>query len=183
MTIQIPNAYYLIIDLEATCADDGSIPREQMEIIEIGAVLQNARTFEIESEFQTFVRPTVHTVLSPFCTRLTTITQAQVDAAPLFPAALEQLNAWRAPFDALFCSWGDYDARQIRVDCERHGVRYPFENHLNVKARFAACLNIRKQGLGQALERLGLRFEGVQHRAIDDARNIARIVAHLGKSA
>ena len=29
--------YYLVVDLEATCSDDGAVPRDQMEIIEIGA--------------------------------------------------------------------------------------------------------------------------------------------------
>lgn len=178
MTLAIPNTHYLIIDLEATCADDGSIPREEMEIIEIGAVMQNARTFEIETEFQTFVRPTLHTTLTPFCRQLTSIAQEQVDAAPPFPTALAQLNEWRLPFDAMFCSWGDYDARQIRLDCVRHGVRYPFENHLNVKAA-VACLNVRKEGLGQSLRRLGLEFEGTPHRGIDDARNIARLVKQV----
>lgn len=39
-------------DVEATCSDDGSVSRHQMEMIEIGAVMQSARTFEVESEFQ-----------------------------------------------------------------------------------------------------------------------------------
>ena len=51
--MRIPTAYYLIIDLEATCSDDGSIPESEIEIIEIGAVMQNSITFEIQSEFQT----------------------------------------------------------------------------------------------------------------------------------
>ena len=34
--MRIGNAYYLLVDLEATCADDGVVPRHQMESIEIG---------------------------------------------------------------------------------------------------------------------------------------------------
>jgi hypothetical protein len=89
--MNIPNAYYLIVDLEATCSDDGSVLRHEMEIIEIGAVLQNAKTFEIESQFQTFVRPVRHPRLTAFCTELTGIRQDMVAAAPLFPEALESL--------------------------------------------------------------------------------------------
>ncbi|MEL6327929.1 MAG: 3'-5' exonuclease [Cyanobacteria bacterium J06626_23] len=63
--------YYLVVDLEATCADDKSIPRKQMEIIEIGAVMLHARSLQIESEFQSFIRPVVHPQLTPFCTALT----------------------------------------------------------------------------------------------------------------
>ncbi|WP_293128313.1 hypothetical protein [Microcoleus sp. bin38.metabat.b11b12b14.051] len=32
--------YYLVLDLEATCCDKGSIARNHMEIIEIGAVMK-----------------------------------------------------------------------------------------------------------------------------------------------
>ena len=42
--MQILQDYYLIVDVEATCADDGSLPRQRMEIIEIGAVLLNSKT-------------------------------------------------------------------------------------------------------------------------------------------
>ena len=38
------SSYFLIVDLEATCSNDGSIPREEMEIIEIGAVMLNRST-------------------------------------------------------------------------------------------------------------------------------------------
>jgi inhibitor of KinA sporulation pathway (predicted exonuclease) len=61
--MRIPNDYYLIVDVEATCSDDGTVPRHEMEIIEIGAVMQDSRTFEIESEFQSFVCP----VRRPLC--------------------------------------------------------------------------------------------------------------------
>lgn len=49
--MRIPNQYYLIIDLEATCSNDGAVPRQEMEVIEIGAVMQDSQTFEIVSEF------------------------------------------------------------------------------------------------------------------------------------
>lgn len=80
--------HYLVIDLEATCADDGSIPDNEREIIEIGAVLVETAGLTTVEEYQSFVRPVQHPVLSPFCTELTTITQAEVDAAPLFPEVL-----------------------------------------------------------------------------------------------
>jgi inhibitor of KinA sporulation pathway (predicted exonuclease) len=85
--MRISNDYYLIVDLEATCSDKGAVPRHEMEIIEIGAVMQSSRTFEIESEFQTFVRPVRHPELTEFCTELTGITQDHVAAAPSFSGA------------------------------------------------------------------------------------------------
>jgi hypothetical protein len=54
--------------MEATCSADGSVPRHKMAIIEIGAVMESARTFEVESEFQSFVCPVRHPELTEFCT-------------------------------------------------------------------------------------------------------------------
>jgi inhibitor of KinA sporulation pathway (predicted exonuclease) len=180
--MQIPNDYYLIVDLEATCSDDGRVPRYEMEIIEIGAVMQNAHTFEVESEFQSFVRPVRHPELSEFCMGLTGIGQDEVDSAPSFAQAIDELKEWTYPFgDALFCSWGDYDRNQFRQDCEFHAVAYPFRSgHLNLKVAFSRAMGIkRKLGITEALRHLGLRFEGSHHRGLDDARNIARIVQRV----
>jgi inhibitor of KinA sporulation pathway (predicted exonuclease) len=180
--MNIPNAYYLIVDLEATCSDDGKVPRHEMEIIEIGAVVQNSKTFEIESEFQTFVRPVRHPRLTPFCTDLTGIRQDMLADAPPFPDALESFEKWMSQFDdALFCSWGDYDRNQFLQDCEYHRIGYPFRTgHLNLKAEFTRSRNLgKKLGIDKALRHLGLNFEGSHHRGLDDARNIARIVRRV----
>jgi inhibitor of KinA sporulation pathway (predicted exonuclease) len=180
--MRIANAYYLIIDLEATCSNDATVPRAEMEIIEIGAVIQDTPTFAIESEFQTFVRPVRHARLTAFCTELTGISQADVDAAALFPAAFQQFREWMSSYDdALFCSWGDYDRKQFEQDCAYHGIEYPFQSgHLNLKKEFAQTLNLHKApGITAALRHLRLQFEGRHHRGIDDARNIARIVRRV----
>jgi inhibitor of KinA sporulation pathway (predicted exonuclease) len=180
--MRIANDYYLIVDLEATCSDDGAVPRHEMEIIEIGAVMQGSRTFEVESEFQTFVRPVRHPELTGFCTALTGITQEQVDGAPLFREALEAMKEWMYAFgDSLFCSWGDYDRNQFLQDCDFNRVAYPFRSgHLNLKAEFSRALGMKKRlGIAAALRHLGMGFEGSHHRGLDDARNIARIVRRI----
>jgi inhibitor of KinA sporulation pathway (predicted exonuclease) len=180
--MRISNDYYLIVDLEATCSDIGAVPRHEMEIIEIGAVMQSSRTFEIESEFQTFVRPVRHPELTEFCTELTGITQDDVANAPLFREALDAMKQWMYAFeDALFCSWGDYDRNQFMRDCEYHRIDYPFRSgHLNLKAEFSRTLGRRKKlGIAEAVRHLGLKFEGSHHRGLDDARNIARIVRRV----
>ena len=48
---------YLVIDFEATCCDQGTIPPDKMEIIEIGAVMVDAGDLKPVDEFQSFVRP------------------------------------------------------------------------------------------------------------------------------
>ena len=177
--MRIPNNYYLIIDVEATCSDIGEVPRQEMEIIEIGAVLQSARNFEIEATFQTFIQPVRHPELTAFCTELTGITQKEVESAPSFAAAIKALNDWMQPIvDALFCSWGEYDKGQFEQDCSFHQIAYPFRSqHMNLKAEFSSMFGLKKKlGVTDALRHLGLRFEGSHHRGLDDAKNMARIV-------
>jgi inhibitor of KinA sporulation pathway (predicted exonuclease) len=173
-------SFYLVVDLEATCCDDDSIPRDRMEIIEIGAVLVDASTLAPVREFQTFVRPIEHPRLTEFCTRLTGITQTEVDPAPRFPAAIARLREFLRGTDPLFCSWGNYDRGQLQRDARRHGVRLPLgTSHLNLKEAFSRQLGEARQfGTGQAMRRVGLSFQGRQHRAIDDARNIARLLPY-----
>jgi inhibitor of KinA sporulation pathway (predicted exonuclease) len=171
----------MIIDLEATCSNDGAVPREEMEIIEIGAVMQSASTFEVESEFQTFIRPVRHRELTEFCKSLTGIVQANVDEAPPFRDAIEDVKEWMSAFnDALFCSWGDYDRKQFVQDCDYHRVAYPFgPGHLNLKAECSRALGRKKLGVAEAIGHLGMNFEGAHHRGLDDARNISRIVRQV----
>lgn len=180
--------YYLVIDLEATCDDDERMPREETEIIEIGAVLCEEDSLRNVAEFQTFVRPLRHPRLTPFCTRLTTITQEQVASAPTFPVAVQRLGAWLREQGAAgritFCSWGDYDKNQLAREERRNGIRLPLgPQHINLKEAFRRRSgDDKKLGNGQGLQRVGLRFEGTAHRGIDDARNIARLLPYcLGR--
>lgn len=171
-----------IVDFEATCCDKDSFPREEMEIIEIGSVAVETTTGKILSEFCTFIRPQRNPLLTKFCTDLTTITQDDVDGAPLFHGATAAFSAWLARFEApVFASWGDYDRQQLEKDCAFHEVPFPFANgHRNLKAEFSAAIGSSKRfGLGQAIGKLGLSFTGTAHRGIDDARNIARVYKEI----
>jgi len=170
--------YYLVVDLEATCDDRGAVPRHEMEIIEIGAVLVDGRTLRPVAELMTFVRPVVRPRLTAFCTQLTTITQDDVDPAPAFPAAAARLAAFG--HGALFCSWGNYDRNQLAADAARHEIAPPLgPEHVNLKQEFADALGFRR-GLGTqaALRKVGLELRGTHHRGIDDARNIAKLLPY-----
>ena len=179
-------ASYVVIDVEATCDDGGRVPRHEMEIIEIGAVLVSGETLAPVSEFQSFIRPVRHSVLTPFCTRLTSITQAEVDAAPAFPEVFNRLTRWiyTHPAPHVFCSWGDYDRNQFQQDCGFHGVPYALPHrHLNLKRAFSERRGIgKKLGMADALAQAGLALQGTHHRGIDDARNIAKLLPYcLGR--
>ena len=157
-----------------------------MEIIEIGALMQDTKTFEVHGEFQSFIKPVRHRALTDFCKQLTTISQAQVDSAPQFLAAMKSVTDWLADFeDYVFCSWGNYDRNQINQDCEFHNTTSPFgEEHINIKKEVAETLGVKKQmGISGALKRLHMDFVGTPHRGIDDVRNIARIVQKVWAGA
>jgi inhibitor of KinA sporulation pathway (predicted exonuclease) len=172
---------YLVVDVEATCWENQPALARESETVEIGAVLLDPDTGSTRAELQSFVRPVRHPVLSPFCTRLTTVTQADVDGAPLFPEALARLGAEILDrHQVLLATWGDYDRRQLERDCKHHRVKYPFgKRHLDVKQLFAERWHCRPCGMFQALEMARLGLEGTHHRALDDARNITRLLLQL----
>lgn len=173
---------YLIVDLEATCCNRGTIPRSQMEIIEIGAVALDEHRHDVTDEFCAFIKPVRNTQLTDFCTELTSIDQSMVDHADVFKEVLATFKSWIWSFDnPVFCSWGDYDRHQLDQDCRYHNVPYPFDHqHINIKKRFAKNLGLRKGiGLGRAIRHVGLSFEGSPHRGIDDAKNMARLSEYI----
>ena len=168
--------YYCIVDFEGTCGR--TVAKNQGEIIEIGAVIIDGKTFEPIRQFGEFVQPVLHPILDDFCTELTSITQEQVDGARLFPEVLKSFAEWLGDKnDVMFASWGNFDRRQFYKDCKLHNVIYPFNRqHLNIKRLFSAKLGENNQfSVKKALIRQQLKFEGTPHRGIDDAINIARI--------
>ena len=173
---------YLLIDLEATCDDQGKVPRDEMEIIEIGALLVEPDTWAVKEEFCTFVRPVRHAKLTPFCTKLTSITQEHVETASGYVEVMKLFRHWLRPFRlTAWGSWGNYDRRQIEQDCTYHQLPFPIQTqHFNLKDRFAKRHQLpQRPGLAKAVEIAGLKFIGVHHRGIDDTRNIAQLMPFL----
>jgi 3'-5' exoribonuclease 1 len=177
---------YIIVDLEATCeatCRESGMPRDEMEIIEIGAVELLSAKAEPTREFCRFVRPVLHPELSVFCTQLTGITQHDVDSAEPFGQAFPEFTDWIGPRPYTLCSWGNYDLTQFLQDLARHKllVPYPFDfaRHINLKKRFAEKFGTRPLGMAAALQHLGLPLLGRHHRGIDDAHNIAALAQRI----
>ncbi|MEO1433612.1 MAG: 3'-5' exonuclease [Cyanobacteria bacterium J06633_8] len=179
------SSYFLVVDVEATCCNDGSIPKQEMEIIEIGAVMLNRSTWEIDSEYQQFIKPVRHPKLTSFCTELTSITQKNLEPAPTFPEVIPHFKKWiESHPHNIFCSWGNYDKNQFILDCTFHNLPYPFgTEHRNIKKEFSSSSGNKQKKFGvmQALQYLGLEFQGTHHRGIDDARNIAAIFKYMNQ--
>lgn len=174
---------YIVFDLEATCWRDRT-QKKQSEIIEIGAVAINEQG-NIIDEFAAFSRPQLNPILSPFCTELTTITQADVERAQAFPEVLKSFTDWiDLSNEYLLCSWGFYDRNQLEKDCSLHQLEIAWlAKHISVKHQYAKIVHSKKpMGMAKALQKEGLPLVGTHHRGIDDARNIAQIfIKHLGQ--
>jgi inhibitor of KinA sporulation pathway (predicted exonuclease) len=170
----------LVVDLEATCCDRGSIPDEEMEIIEIGACWAYLDGTVID-RFERLVRPTLHPLLTPFCQELLGLRQADVDDADtLSTAALKfgEFVSRRRDHVVAWGSWGAFDRNQMARECQRLGFADPIRlPHQNLKQRFAKARRIGKQvGMKKALELVGQDMQGTHHRALDDALNVARLL-------
>lgn len=164
-----------MIDLEATCSDDGKITREQCEIIEIGAVMIESAF--IAREFQSFVRPITNPLLTDFCKNLTTITQEQVDEAEPFNVVYQRFAEWIGSEETIMASWGNWDREQLMKECALAGFTFPFQSNISLpNALMKFC---GKSNKWRVMRKFDIAYEGVQHRGIDDARNYARIVEKM----
>lgn len=155
-------------------------PDQSAEIIEIGICLLDVSSRELRESHSLLVRPEFSTV-SPFCTQLTSLTPEQVAGGMSLQAACQELEKEFLSPVRTWASWGAYDARQLQRECQAKQLRYPMSpEHLNVKSWFALQQRLpHAVGMDAALAHLGWPLEGTHHRGVDDARNIARLLAHL----
>ncbi|SDH81317.1 exonuclease domain-containing protein [Pseudomonas panipatensis] len=173
--------HWLVIDLEAT-TEEGGWPVEEMEIIEIGAALVAEADGRELDHFQRFVRPLRRPLLTPFCRELTHISQASVDGAAPLSEVWQQFERWLSNYRPQlvgWASWGDYDRRQLELEWQRQHLHSQLSQvpHINLKQRFAQTRQLKRAvGLNTALQLAGLHFQGQQHRALEDARNTARLL-------
>ena len=181
--------YYLVLDFEATC-DDQQPPKPQ-EIIEFPVLKVNAQTLETESVFHTYVRPTAHPILTPFCTQLTGITQDQVDGKPTLSEVLKQFNLWMESNGLLdpsisfsFVTCGDWDLKTMLPGQCKHfnlPIQDYFRKWINIKIVFFNVTGVKAKGMPFMLDHFKLQLDGRHHSGIDDSKNIAKILAKLAE--
>ena len=119
----------LVVDVEATCWEGDPPSGQTSEIIEIGLCVLDMPTLARVEQRAILVRPVCSTI-SPYCTQLTTLTQADVDGGvPLVEACRILAQEYHAPA-RLWASYGDYDRKQFERNCARRsgefGIPYPF---------------------------------------------------------
>ncbi len=171
----------IVIDIESTCWEGDPPEGQESEIIEIGICpIEVASGNRLENQ-SLIVKPERSTV-SEYCTKLTTLTQEQVEKGISFEEACSILKTKYLTKERIWASYGDYDRRQFEKLCRSRNIGYPFgTRHINVKSLFAVIHALpREVGMSEALTSLDLPLEGVHHRAGDDAWSVAGILAELG---
>jgi inhibitor of KinA sporulation pathway (predicted exonuclease) len=169
----------LVIDIEATCWK-GKIPEgQQNEIIEIGICVLDTVYYDRIASESLLVKP--YSKISSFCTELTTLTENDVVGGLSLKEACQILQTRFLSKECIWASYGAYDRKQFERECQSKGIEYPFsQEHINVKQLFAKTLNLKKPiGMAGALRQLNYQLEGTHHRGVDDAWNIAKILAWL----
>ncbi|KAK7194184.1 phosphotransferase [Novymonas esmeraldas] len=195
-----PFDVFVVLDFEATCEAGRRIA--EPEVVELPMILIDARTATPLAEFQRYVRPVKHPVLSAFCTELTGITQEMVSSRDTFPVVYREALQFLAAAglgDAApqrsYCvvTCGDWDLKtmlpaQMRVS-GRLSIPLSLQRWCNLKVCMAQ-LRLRQTGGAPAkkpssmpdmLEVLGLPLQGRHHSGIDDCRNIAAVLCELLK--
>jgi inhibitor of KinA sporulation pathway (predicted exonuclease) len=176
--------HIVAMDIECTCweKEDPAYPGpDQHELIEIGMALIDLKKLAIVDEVSILVKPVQHPVLTPFCVGLTSITDDMLVEAPTFREAMAITQRWLAPLGDQYhwCSWGLFDLKHLLAEAERKQceMAFPAERHFNAKEIYSKTRSgVKKRGLGAAVARQKLTFSGTQHRGVDDARNVARIL-------
>jgi len=167
---------YVVMDLESTCWEKRTTPDDQ-EVIEIGAV-KLGESLEIVDDYNRFIKPLINNQLSEFCQDLTHIGQSDIAVADSFDVVFSEFLDWIGKGAYRVVTWGEYDIKQLQIECKRHKMKLPIrfiENHINLKKLFAQQRRIRPCGMAQALKIMNMKISGTHHRGIDDAKNIAMI--------
>ncbi len=167
----------IIVDIEATCWQDNNNPAGvPNEIIEVGLCTLSLADGLLAEKQSILVQP-INSFVSEFCTELTTITPEMAANGVTFSEACQRIEEDYAAKSYVWVSWGNYDRRMFRQQCDAQQVRYPFsDQHVNFKEMYAQLQRKGKMGIRSAMRRSKLEWEGRHHRGVDDAWNTGRLL-------
>jgi inhibitor of KinA sporulation pathway (predicted exonuclease) len=153
------------------------------KIIEIGVAV--GEDGKILDTLSIFVNP--QEKLLPRITELTTITQEQVDSGLSLPNAYKVLKQFILKHQPAMLNpvvWGGGDCEALRSELGLEAENFVFgRRYFDAKTLYQthriACGLPWPGGLKKSMQRLGLKFRGTPHRAVDDAINTYLVFHHL----
>jgi inhibitor of KinA sporulation pathway (predicted exonuclease) len=186
--------YIAILDFEATCDDRKEFG--PFEIIELPTLLLNTCTLQIDAEFHAYVQPKLNPILTPFCTKLTGITQETVNKAKPFPEVWNEFNQFIKDNNLVteqdsnansvcFLTCGEWDFKTMlpmqfkNLGWSRDSIPPLVRQWINVKTTYVGFYKKKAGGMTGMLEGLKLTLDGRHHSGIDDCRNISKIVVKM----
>lgn len=103
----------------------------------------DVKTNAVKATFQTYVKPTIDPVLTPFCTELTGITQEHVDGGVDITVALQNAHEFLRSeglfsSEFIFMSCGDFDGRTVSKEAKKKDLQIPsyLRRWINLKKAF-----------------------------------------------
>lgn len=116
-----------------------------------------------------------------FITQLTGITQAMVNAAPSSSVVVPELLRFIGN-DALSAHNASFDAKFLLAESDRLGMMPAYERLIcSLKLSRRVFPGQASYKLGNLAPALGIRFQGVAHRAEADAEVSARLLIHIAE--
>lgn len=174
---------HVVIDLEFTpipkkFAEQREIVRH--EIIQIGAVLLDANYRKI-STFSTYVKPQYAYRIKPSVSKLTGITDLDLENAPSLSEAMNKLVGWiGSDKKTRIYSWSDTDLRQLEDECYLKGIHFPecMYRWMDFQKVYGYLIGYRHQmSLKNAVMSANGQFVGTQaHTALYDAMATAELL-------
>jgi len=157
------------MDLEMTCWDEQPPRGMWPDIIQV-----NTETLNVGRQAVHYVRPR-HSTISAYCTALTGITQEIIQRQGRPFQEVMATIARKFGFRSKACfTWGD-DEAAIESACTVTNVASPF-NLIDLSFLFRLEIGARSAiSLPDGLRIMRQEFQGVQHDALTDARNTARL--------
>ncbi|MCQ2533834.1 MAG: exonuclease domain-containing protein [Clostridia bacterium] len=162
----------------------------RMEIIEIGAVMLNS-DFEEISSFKRYVKPSYSEHISNMITDLTGISDATLLGKKDIREELLNFSEWCLSEGEEFCvyAWSENDLAQVISEMKLKNItKTPsltkvIDNWKDLQLEFdKSLLKDYHTSLSNALDALGMVFEGHMHDALDDAHNTGRVYKAMATS-
>jgi len=166
--------YVVIMDLELTCSEP-PLPRQDMEIIEIGIEVVDSKTLDTISHISTVVKPIKNPILTDYCKDLTHISQEEVDNSLNLVDAVKLLFLLDLPQpdEFVWCSWGN-DPIWLQKELERAGSDIIFDKRF-INLKLIDNTKDKRRGLKKALEANNIEQTQPAHRAWADAMSTANL--------
>jgi inhibitor of KinA sporulation pathway (predicted exonuclease) len=165
--------------IEIFTALDLEMNQPSKKIIQIGACVGNIVTGQIFEKLSVFINP--HEQISTYITELTKITQDDVDNGISLEEGYRQLQTMHQKYGSFInsCCWGGGDSLELLNQLKEENPNFEGwafgRRWIDVKTLFVSWRIANGQpiqgGLAKSMIKVGLKFCGTKHNALDDAVN------------